>query len=92
MRDRHTAASPNSRLDRTGKLKDEVYRQMFRLEAQRPGAAKDLAVALLRAWIESDSGTKAGVDKEWLRKICPLCIAMIETGMPAGELGEPCSQ
>jgi hypothetical protein len=92
MRDRHTAASTNSRLDGAGKLKDEVYRQMFRLEAQRPGAAKDLAVALLRAWIGTDSRTKTGVDKEWLRKICPLCIAMIEAGVTAGKLGEACSQ
>jgi hypothetical protein len=28
-----------------------VYRQMFRLEAQRPGAEMDLAIALLRAWM-----------------------------------------
>jgi hypothetical protein len=92
MHERQIPTSSNSSLQRTGKLKDEVYRQMFRLEARRPGAAKDLAAALLRAWIETDRGTKTGVDKEWLRKICPLCITMIETGMPAGELGELCSQ
>jgi hypothetical protein len=31
-------------------LKDEVYRQMFRLEESRAGAEMALALALLRAW------------------------------------------
>jgi hypothetical protein len=49
MHNRQIAASPNSRPQKGEELKDEVYRQMFRLEAQRRGAARDLAVALLRA-------------------------------------------
>jgi hypothetical protein len=36
---------------RSGRIRDEVYRQMFRLEGQRPGAERDLAIALLRAWM-----------------------------------------
>jgi hypothetical protein len=92
MHDRRIAASPNSRPQKDEELKDEVYRQMFRLEAQRPGAARDLAVALLRAWMASDSGPKVGVDRQWLRKICPICLAMIEAAVPAGESGQPCVQ
>jgi hypothetical protein len=36
----------NSRHNRSEHLKDEVYRQMFRLEARRPRAEMDLAIAL----------------------------------------------
>jgi len=59
-------------------MKDEVYRHMFRLEAHRPGAALDLAVALLRAFLAYDSGRKTGVDRQWLREIAPICLSMIE--------------
>lgn len=41
-------------------LKDEIYRQMFRLEAGRAGAAIELAVALLRAWVAADSHLEGG--------------------------------
>ena len=36
---------------RGNRLKDEVYRQMFRLEESRPGAELGLSLALLRAWV-----------------------------------------
>lgn len=59
-------------------LKDEVYRQMFRLEENRPGADRALALALLRAWIATDSKPKDSEDRDWLRKVSPICLAMIE--------------
>jgi hypothetical protein len=70
---------------RSEPFKDEVYRQMFRLEANRPEAAIDLAVALLRAWMAADGRPANGEERQWLRKICPICLEMIEEGLqPAG--------
>lgn len=60
------------------RVKDEVYRQMFRLEAHRPGAEMDLSVALLRAWVASGSAPPSSAERQWLEKICPICLAMIE--------------
>jgi len=59
-------------------LKDEVYRQMFRLEACRPGAELALAVALVRACAATCSISGSCKQREWLKKICPICLAMIE--------------
>ncbi len=64
-------------------LKDEVYRQMFRLEESRPGADMGLALALLRAWIASDGKPKDGEDRDWLRKVSPICLQMIEAAKKA---------
>jgi hypothetical protein len=71
------------------KIKDEVYRQMFRLEAGRQGADLALAIALLRGWVASDS--EAGVPQlnEWLKKICPICLLMIEA-YRQGNTGQTC--
>jgi hypothetical protein len=66
---------------RTGNLdrfQDEVYRQMFRLEAHRPGSEMELAIALLRAWTASESAPARDARRQWLRRICPLCLGMIE--------------
>jgi hypothetical protein len=60
-------------------LKDEVYRQMFRLEASRPGADMGLAIALLRAWIITASEPGSRSSREWLKKISPICLLMIES-------------
>ena len=49
---------------RTAQLKDEVYRQMFRLEECRPGAELGLALALLRAWAAVDSARVRGDDRD----------------------------
>jgi len=68
-------------------LKDEVYRQMFRLEAHRPGAEMDLAVALLRAWAVPGSPAAGRKDRQWLEKICPICLAMIEAALHCDESG-----
>lgn len=63
------------------RLKDEVYRHMFRLEAQRPGAEMDLAIALLQAWMAPCSS--AGCGRQWLRQICPVCLAMLQAARQA---------
>jgi len=76
------------RLDRSESLKDEVYRQMFRLEESRPGAEVGLALELFRAWL--GEGPKLGSDQErdWLKKISAICLEMIEASLrtekPAG--------
>jgi hypothetical protein len=68
---------------RSGRIRDEVYRQMFRLEAQRPGAERDLAIALLRAWMTLCSKPQGAKEKPWLTKISPICLQMIESVLKA---------
>jgi hypothetical protein len=72
------------------RLKDEVYRQMYRLEATRPGAELALAIALLRAWIASDSEAEMPQSREWLKKICPICLPMIEAMQKVSEAERQC--
>jgi hypothetical protein len=69
-----------SRRRRIDRLKDEVYRQMFRLEASYPGAEMGLALALLRAWVDADCRSEVS-EQEWLAKISPICLVMIETSL-----------
>ena len=78
--------------NRGERLKDEVYRQMFRLEAGRPGAELDLTIALLRAWLASDSDSGVSKSREWLKKICPLCLLMIEARQQVSNSDQPCIQ
>jgi hypothetical protein len=66
-------------------LKDEVYRQMYRLEASRPGAELALAIALLCAWIASYAEAEMPQSREWLKKICPICLTMIEATQKMSE-------
>ena len=73
-------------------LKDEVYRQMFRLEESRPGAEMRLALALLRAWLASDSKPESGEEQDWLKKVSPICLQMIETALKAGVATIPCAK
>ena len=73
-------------------LKDEVYRQMFRLEAGRSGAELDLTIALLRAWLASDSDSGVSKSREWLKKICPICLLMIEARQQVSNSDQPCIQ
>jgi hypothetical protein len=74
-------------------LQDEVYRQVFRLEAHRPGAELDLSVALLRAWQAAHgvAGSSANQDPEWqwLKNICPICIQMIQAARQKGDKDSP---
>jgi hypothetical protein len=67
-----------SRQDQGDTLKYEVYCQMFRLEGGRPGADLALAIALLRGWLVCYSEPEAVKLHEWLGKICPICLVMIE--------------
>lgn len=80
----------NLRHNRCERLKDEVYRQMLRLEASYPGAEMGLALALLRAWIDIDSMPKDDSDREWLTKISPICFVMIEDSLHLGATSKPC--
>ena len=67
-----------------GQLKDEVYRQMFRLEESRPGAEMGLALALVRAWLADDFKPESGEERDWLKKVSPICLQMIEKSLKAG--------
>jgi hypothetical protein len=58
----------NHRRGKLDQLKDEVYRQMFRLEANRPGSELDLALALLYAWNAAESVPKNGQERQWLKR------------------------
>ena len=69
---------------KSDRLKVEVYRQMFRLEPNRPEVNRDLALALLRAWVVSDAMPRRKKDWKLLRKICPICLAMIDAALHAG--------
>ena len=71
--------NPEAALKRNNeRLQDEVYRQVFRLEAHRQGAELDLSVALLRAWQAADGAASQDHEWLWLKNICPICIKMIE--------------
>ena len=73
-------------------LKDEVYRQMFRLEESRPGAEMGLALALLCAWLATDSKPQRGEERDWLKKVSPICLQMIESALNAGVATTPCAK
>ncbi len=81
---KRSAHPPTARPRRSEQFKDEVYRQMFRLEASRPGAEMELALALLRAWQDADAKPEDIEERQWLRKICPICLEMIEAAGQAG--------
>lgn len=66
------------------RVKDEVYRQMFRLEECRPGAEVELALALLRAWLAADFRPDGSEEREWLKKVSQICLQMIETASQRG--------
>jgi hypothetical protein len=89
---KRTAKASGSSSKQSERLKDEVYRQMYRLEADRTGAELALAIALLRAWIASDSEADWLQAREWLRKICPICLTMIEAAQKVCEAERQCIQ
>jgi len=62
-------------------LKDEVYREMLLLEMDRPGSEMGLALALLRAFVQSESLADQEVFEKWLRTVCPLGLQMIEESL-----------
>jgi hypothetical protein len=87
-----TARSRPPRRNHGEQLKDEVYRQMFRLEAGRSGAELDLTIALLCAWLASDCEPEVSKSHEWLKKICPICLLMIEARQQVSNSDQPCIQ
>jgi len=66
------------------RIKDEVYRQMFLLEESRPGSEMGLALALLRAWLAADSKPADDEERDWLKKVSPICVEMIEAALKTG--------
>ena len=66
------------------RLMDEVYREMYLLEAGRPGAEMGLALALLRAAAAADRRSEKAEDWEWLKAVLPICLAMIEESLDRG--------
>jgi len=74
------------------RLKDEVYRQMYRLEEGRSGAELGLALALLRTWIATDSKPEGAENRKWLRKVSPICLQTIESALKRNAPALPCAQ
>lgn len=62
-------------------LKDEVYREMLLLEVDHPGSEMGLALALLRAFVQSDSLAAEGDFGGWLRAVYPIGLQMIEKSL-----------
>jgi hypothetical protein len=73
-------------------MNDRLMNVMYRLEASRPGAELALAIALLRAWIASDSETEMPHSREWLKTICPICLDMIEATKIVSDTERQCIQ
>ena len=92
MTPQKAAARSNKPSRNQDQLKDEVYRSMFRLEENRPGAEMGLALALLRAWLASDCKPESGEMRGWLKKVSPICLQMIETALKAGVATIPCAK
>ncbi len=70
-------------------IKDEVYRQMFLVEEKRQGAEIELALVLLYAWQIADSTSAQDEMRDWLKKVSPICMEMIEAKMQAGVKAPP---
>jgi hypothetical protein len=66
---------------KSNRLQDDVYREMFLLESKRPGSEMGLALALLRAMVESEKMANREEIREWLKNICPHCLKMIESAL-----------
>ncbi|HEY3707237.1 MAG TPA: hypothetical protein VGL22_19405 [Terracidiphilus sp.] len=62
-------------------LKDDVYREMLLLETHRPGAEMGLALALLQAFVQSDSFSDDADFSRWLQSVCTLGLTMIEQAL-----------
>jgi hypothetical protein len=68
--------STNVSAKTANRLRDEIYRQMLRLEAGYP-AALPLALALLNACMACDELPRRCPFRQWLRTACPVCLRMI---------------
>ncbi len=76
----------------SNQLKDEVYRQMYLLEAERPGSEVRLALALLHAWAATSLLPQDHEATVWLRQISPLCVRMIENSLSKDAVCLPVKQ
>jgi hypothetical protein len=75
----HSRPAPSRTVNR---LKDAVYREMYRLEAQQPGSEMGLALALLRVIVASQQSVDREEDfKDWIKEISPIALKMIEKGL-----------
>lgn len=61
----------------TDSLKDEVYRQMLRIEVGYPKAELLLGMALLRAWVVIEKRRADSEPKRWLLRTVPVSICLI---------------
>ena len=68
-------------LVRPGRIKDEVYRWMFLLEERRAGSEMGLALVLLRAWQAAATTPASEEQREWLKKVSPICLEMIDKSL-----------
>ena len=66
-----------------GRLKDEVYRQMYLVESHRPGSEIRLAIALLRAIVHAELNPGGEEISAWLKTVCPIGLRMLEAS-PCG--------
>ncbi len=73
-----------SSLKRRSNRMQDVYREMYLLESRRPGSEMGLALALLRAWNETESLPREAEARSWIRQISPLCVKMIEDSLAQG--------
>ncbi|MGC2617599.1 MAG: hypothetical protein WA414_01075 [Acidobacteriaceae bacterium] len=71
-------ASRQQRSTKPESLKDEVYRQVLRLEAGYPGADVHLAAALLRSWMIIAEHPTQSQFRRWVSTISPICLRLIE--------------
>jgi len=60
------------------RLQDEIYRQMFRVEARLPAADLDLAMTLVRAWLAVETEPANSDLRTWLGVVSPLSLEMID--------------
>ncbi len=74
-------AGKSSQTRKANRLKDEVYREMFLLESNRPGSELGLALVLLRAIVQSESLRSQKDFREWLKTVCPIGLQMIEASL-----------
>jgi len=74
-------AGKSSQTRKANRLKDEVYREMFLLESNRPGSELRLALVLLRAIVQSESLRNQEDFREWLKTVCSIGLQMIEASL-----------
>ena len=60
------------------RLQNEICHQMLRLEAGRPSAQLLLGVALIKAWMILGEQPADCEARQWLRRLTPVCLRMIE--------------